>query len=302
MASRRGTISWWRWKKNVPERIHILLPVHNRRELTVRFADALRRQTCRDFHLLLIDDGSTDGTAEAVQALLPQTTVLRGRGDWWWAGCLQQAYLWLGRSSAAPDAIVGICNDDVDIADDFIERAARELAANPATLLLARETGPDGEPEVAGGGVVADLARLRFAPSRDEAAINCLPTRGLFFRWRDFQRIGGFHPRLLRHYLSDYEFTLRAHRRGLRLRVADSFAVRMRSGASGWSREDLFRQPRRRRFAMLWSWRFKENPCSWSGFVWLAVPAWRRPWLLLKVWGNAALLVVRCLVTPIRHE
>jgi GT2 family glycosyltransferase len=280
--------------------MHIILPVHNRKALTVRFAEALRRQTWPNFRLLLVDDGSRDETADAVRAILPQTVVLRGRGDWWWAGCLQQGWLWLRHSPPPPDAIIGICNDDMEVGADFLAGAVRELDDNPETLLLAREIDAATGREQAAG-VSADLTHLRFVPCREAAAINCLPTRGLFFRWRDFERIGGFHPRLLPHYLSDYEFTLRAHRRGLRLRVAGSFSVRTRHGSTGLERADLLRAPRWRRPAMMFSWRFKENPVAWSGFVLLAVPGWRRFWLLLKVWANAAHLLASCLLSPVSH-
>ncbi|MEO8935379.1 MAG: glycosyltransferase, partial [Burkholderiaceae bacterium] len=70
-------------------KIYILLPVHSRRALTERFIRCLQAQTYTDFHVVLIDDGSTDGTAEMVAALLPgRLTILTGTGDWWWGGSL----------------------------------------------------------------------------------------------------------------------------------------------------------------------------------------------------------------------
>ena len=271
------------------EPVYILLPVHNRRAITVRMAEALRSQTRPDFQLVLVDDGSVDGTADAVRAVLSSTVVIRGDGHWWWAGCLQQACDWLAAQGVPDDAMICFLNDDVDIAPDFLALAVAELAACPATLLLARQQAalPGGETKGAGG-VHADLTRLHFAPEANPAAVNCLPTRGLFLRWGDVKRTGGFHPRLLPHYFSDYEFTLRAHRRGLRLRVAEKAGLVLHADQTGWERADLFSRPRRERWGMLFSKRFKENPVTRSGFIWLAV----------RVWGGFTLLVVRCLVVP----
>ncbi len=281
------------------EPVYILLPVHNRRDITVRMAEALRGQTRQDFQLVLVDDGSTDGTADAVRAVLPNAVVIRGDGNWWWAGCLHQACAWLAAKGVPDEAVICFLNDDVDIAPDFLTLAVAELAACPGTLLLARQMGASAVGETRGaGGVYADLARLRFMPETNPSAINCLPTRGLFLRWGDVARAGGFRPRLLAHYFSDYEFTLRAHRRGLRLRVAEKAQLFLQPD-TGWSRADLFTRPRRKRFAMLFSKRFKENPLARSAFVWLAAPLWLRPWLGLRVWGGFALLSLRCLVTPI---
>ncbi len=286
---------------NVDSSLYIVLPVHNRRAITLRFAEALRRQTARGWQLLLVDDGCTDGTAGAVRAILPNTTVLTGGGDWWWAGALQQAWLWLCRTAPTPETIIGICNDDLEFAEDFLAGVRAELATRPGTLLLAREVdAATGKEAVAG--VRADLANLRFFPCADRAAINCLSTRGLFLRWGDFQRIGGFHPALLPHYLSDYEFTVRAYRLGFQLRVADSAVVRSTSHTTGLARDNLWRLPRTRRFAAIFSRRFKENPWALSGFIVLAVPAWRRPWLLLKVWLNTARLLAMSLLRPVVYE
>ena len=277
------------------EPVYILLPVHNRRAVTVRMAQALRDQTWPQVQLVLVDDGSTDGTTDAVRTLLPSAVVIRGDGHWWWAGCLHHACEWLAAKGVSADAVICFLNDDVDIAPDFIALAVGELAACPDTLLLARQA----QGETAGdGGIRADLWRLRFNPESNPSAINCLPTRGLFLRWGDLVRTGGFHPRLLPHYLSDYEFTLRAHRRGLQLRVAEKAALSPQADQTGWSRADLFTRPRRQRFAMLFSRRFKENPLTRSAFVWLAVPFWLRPWVGLRVWGGCMILVLRCLLTP----
>ena len=77
------------------ECIYILLPVHNRREITGDFIDCLEAQTWQHYHLVLIDDGSTDGTEQMVRERVENLTVIRGNGDWWWAGCLQQGFNFL---------------------------------------------------------------------------------------------------------------------------------------------------------------------------------------------------------------
>ena len=60
--------------------IYILLPVHNRREITRDFIDCLVTQTCQNYHLVLIDDGSTDGTDQMVRERVENLTVIRGNG------------------------------------------------------------------------------------------------------------------------------------------------------------------------------------------------------------------------------
>lgn len=283
--------------------VHVLLPVHNRRDVSVSFAGALMRQTWRDFRLILIDDGSTDGTAEAVRAVCPAVEVIKGEGNWWWAGALEQGGRYLASQGIADDAVLLLINDDVEIGQDFLVRAMAEFTPRRDTLMLARQmNATTGEEIDRGGGVHADLRHLRFRAARSAEEINCLPTRGLFLRWKDWRRTGGFRPERLPHYMSDYEFTLRAARAGLALSVARDATVAVQTERTGRSLANLFAMPRAERFRLLCSPRYQDNPRTWTAFVSLTVPVSRRPWLWLKIWVNYLLTVARCVYRPVACE
>lgn len=67
----------------------VIIPAHNRRTITLRCLENLRANGDLDsFHLLVIDDGSTDGTAEDILAAYPQAEVVRGDGTLWWTGAI----------------------------------------------------------------------------------------------------------------------------------------------------------------------------------------------------------------------
>ncbi|MEZ6010193.1 MAG: glycosyltransferase family 2 protein [Planctomycetota bacterium] len=55
----------------------VVLPTFNRRELVVEAIDSVLAQTLADFELLVVDDGSTDGTADAVATRYAQEPRLR---------------------------------------------------------------------------------------------------------------------------------------------------------------------------------------------------------------------------------
>jgi GT2 family glycosyltransferase len=266
-------------------RIYILLPVHNRKAITRGFIECLKAQTFRDYHLVLIDDGSKDGTAEMVKEYIPSVTVLRGKGNWWWAGSLQQGINWLRRQGIDDADAVLITNDDVSIKEDFLEKGARLLADTKNTLLQARLY-CNRTNELIGSGKVFDGETLRFRPALEGEEINCLTTNGLFVRWADLKRIGNFYPKLMPHYISDLEFTIRAHARGLKLASPPELQLLWNMDTSGTRQFD----------PDISFWKFMKiyfsnkhvmNPLHWSAFVLIGKHVQHRPRHIHAIWSKA---------------
>ena len=263
-------------------RVHVLLPVHNRRSITEDFITCLRAQTYRHVHLVLIDDGSTDGTADMVLQHLPQATVVKGKGNWWWGGSLQRGMHVLRAGVAARDDVVLIMNDDTRFEPDFIEKGVAALLARTRNILLAQlYDGTNGK--FLESGVHCDWRRLTFRPVGNSERPNCFSTRGLFMRYEDMREIGGFRPILLPHYGSDYEYTLRARRKGFTL--ATSRDVKL------WGYEDAqttgvrdVALPLPQFLRVIFTKRAVHNPVYWTTFVLLSSP-WRYvPRNLYRVW------------------
>lgn len=272
-------------------KVYILLPVHNRREITRGFVECLKTQTFQDYHLVLIDDGSNDGTAVMVKENIPSVTVLRGTGDWWWAGSLQQGIEWLRHQKVNDDDVVLIINDDVSINKDFMETGTR-LLANMKSALLQSRIYCNKTNKLIGAGKVFDGETLIFRPASEGEAINCLTTNGLFVRWGDLSRIGDFYPKLLPHYLSDFEFTIRAHARGLRLVSPPELELHWNMDTSGLRHFD----------PDISFWKFTRsffsnkhamNPVHWTAFILLGENVQRRPHHIFRIWRYAGLSILK---------
>ncbi|MFZ9305719.1 MAG: glycosyltransferase family 2 protein, partial [Steroidobacteraceae bacterium] len=57
--------------------VSIYLPTHNRADLLVRAARSVLAQTYQNFELLIVDDGSTDGTPEIIWHLAKSDRRIR---------------------------------------------------------------------------------------------------------------------------------------------------------------------------------------------------------------------------------
>ncbi len=259
------------------EKIYILLPVHNRRKVTLCFITCLKAQTFQNYHLVLIDDGSTDGTENMVRAEILALTVIKGNGNWWWAGSLQHGYLWLKSQNVRNSDIVMIINDDTEFEPHFLETAANILKRYTHTLLLAQAYSQQTK-QLIDPGTKIDWRRMEFQPALSQAEINCLSTRGLFLRYSDFIEINGFYPRLLPHYTSDYEFSIRASHKGFQLITNPTLYLWVNEDSTGEHSLSLGNP------FNIFSRKSALNPIYLSIFILLACPWHWKLYNLLRVW------------------
>jgi GT2 family glycosyltransferase len=84
-----GSTAGARLSKQQMNEAFAILPVRNRRELTLRCLRHLRTDGDLDWlNLIVVDDGSSDGTGEAVRTEFPEVHLIRGDGNLWWTGAI----------------------------------------------------------------------------------------------------------------------------------------------------------------------------------------------------------------------
>lgn len=137
----RGATGRSESNRMVAEQLAVVMTVFNRRTQTLaclRSLEAnLRRLPTIEATVFLTDDGSTDGTAQAVQAEFPRCRILPGSGSLFWNGGMRlamaeamrvspQHYLWL--------------NDDVTLVETALETlfetARRSTASGPESIVV----------------------------------------------------------------------------------------------------------------------------------------------------------------------
>lgn len=114
--------------------VEIVTPVHNRRNTTLQCLRSLSRidQTGLKVHIIVVDDGSIDGTSEAIHEQFPDVEIIRGDGNLFYtAGTNRGIQAALIKN---PDYVLGI-NDDSIFDEQFLRHMVRCAQENPRSCV-----------------------------------------------------------------------------------------------------------------------------------------------------------------------
>lgn len=117
-------------------KVELVAPVYNRRETTLQALRSLGRidKTNLEVHTIIVDDGSTDGTADAIRENFPEVQIIKADGTLHYAAGTNR-----GISAALdrnPDYIVTM-NDDAIYHEQFLQRLIGTASENPRSVIGA---------------------------------------------------------------------------------------------------------------------------------------------------------------------
>lgn len=258
--------------------VWVVIPVRNRWHLTKTCLESLALQGCSNSSVVVIDDGSTDGTAEHLAQEFPEVVVLSGDGELWWTGATALGIDWVLERCGEDDFILTL-NNDTTVGSDYIEvlrgvaaaRHGRALVGSVAVDNRDSDTIVDGGPHInwvtAKGGSHHSGESLQAVRGDGIAHTepNLLPGRGTLIPVQCIRDIGNFEAKRLPHYGADYEFSARARRAGYDLVMSYEAPVYSEVEATGvstkrsrlaWGAFWRMFTSRRSPACLLYRWRF----------------------------------------------
>lgn len=212
--------------------LYVTTAVRNRFNITKEFVESLKKQTFKDFRLILVDDGSTDDTDKMIKEKLPESIILYGNGNLWWGGSLHKIYKYIKKNNLKKDDYILIVNDDIKFENNFLLNAIDILNKNPGIIISACGYSSKAKTHK-DGAILYDFKTGVFKLLETNMEGNCASTRALFLKIDDFLKIGGFRPILLPHYASDYEWTIRASRKGYKIMSFENLKYEINEDTTG---------------------------------------------------------------------
>ena len=211
------------------ENVYIIIPVHNRKETTIKCLDTLKQNGDLDkYYVIVVDDGSTDGTSEAIKFLYPDVIILTGDGNLWWTGAIKKGMEYAYQKGA--EYLIWL-NDDCLTRENTINKLVGFCKQESNAIVGCQGYEAKENEVIAFGGYLKENSLIqlmksalvkpqdcRIFPQKPYDVLNgnfvCLP--------RQIVDIVGFpDPQIAPHYFGDFIFTAQAKNRGIHLLVKD---------------------------------------------------------------------------------
>jgi len=200
--------------------IAILMCCHNRIDKTTLCLENIFNQKIFKVDLLvdifLVDDGSIDGTRNAVKDFYPQVIIINGDGQLYWNRGMHLAwktamsvknfdyYLWL--------------NDDTFLFNNALEILFTEINMD---AIVCGSTKSQISQKITYGGFSSINNNLILPNGKYQLSDYCNGNCVLVPK-NVFQKLGNLDP-FFHHALGDFDYSLRARKKGIEIKVAPDF-------------------------------------------------------------------------------
>ncbi len=198
-------------------RVSLVISTHNRKDLLRRCLAAATSQDYPDYEVIVVDDGSTDGTEEMVRREFPQVRYLRQEPNRGPAAARNRGI------EAATGEIVAFTDDDCLVPPDFLARLAEGYRHYPEVAGVGGYL--EAPPEVLAHNLLARYERwvsrhdYGVGPREYVGGMECPAggTNSVSYRRRVLKEVGGFDEGFPFAAGEDADLKYRVAQRGYRL-------------------------------------------------------------------------------------
>ncbi len=234
-------------------KIGILIPVFNNLSFTQKSLDRLYEiisfPGTIDIQILVINDGSTDGTGNWIKDNYPQTHLLPGDGNLWWSGGINLGMKYALRTLGC-DYLLWWNNDILPAEDYFIELEKIILTHKP--MIAGSKIFYAHEPDLVWsmGGIFNTrngMKYMRGMNKKDNPELDVifdadwLPGMGTLLNKEVVQKIGWLDEKNFPQYHGDSDYTYRASLAGIEIKVFPRLKIWNDKSNSGLLHRDSYK-------------------------------------------------------------
>ncbi len=215
----------------------VIIPVHNHIELTKSALKDLNEKipdfSDYNFHIVIVDDGSTDGTADWIISTHPYVHVLRGDGNLWWSGGINMGVRYAIDALKA-DYII-LWNNDITIEPNYFIQLVKIWSQTDENIIIGSKILVHEKPDLiwAMGGYFNPYngkygMYSYFEPNINHAEpveVDWLPGMGTAIHKSVISNIGYWNDKDFPQYHGDSDYTYRAFLKGYKIKVYPDLVI-----------------------------------------------------------------------------
>jgi GT2 family glycosyltransferase len=229
--------------------VYVIIPVFNRKNLTRQCLISLLNQTYTGFQIIVVDDGSTDGTDEMLVTEFKEAIVLKGNGNLWWTGATNLGIEYTLQHSKSPNTdFVLTLNNDLEVPQNYLEKLVQAAMQNGQSIIGSLSVNISNTEQLSFCGVKWNRYTAKYhsiakdfhysykmlkESNQEIVQSDLLPGRGTLIPLIVFLKIGLFDLINFPHYAADEDFSWRARKAGYSLLIPTSTFVKSHIGETG---------------------------------------------------------------------
>ncbi len=206
--------------------IAIVIPVHNRKDVTLHCLKQLRNISTNDFifKVIVIDDGSSDGTGDAIVQNYPEVILLNGDGNLWWAGGVNMGFRYAIDNNFD---FVYTMNDDIVFSDDTLSNLYRSVKHHHAVFTSVAVNPESGKITGSGYKIKGYLRKMRSllngrlydSSESGSLSVDALSSMSTLIPIDIIVDVGFYDESMFPHNYSDIDYSIRIKRKSYELFV-----------------------------------------------------------------------------------
>lgn len=210
------------------EKVAIIIPTYNRNKYLNYLLTQIYEQKISLKNLVInvvvVVDGSTDGTLEMLAKDFPQVHIVKGTGNWWYTKSMNEGFKYA--ENLKPDYVLTL-NDDIEIDNNYVETLVGDIMKFKGNCIMGTLSLTNTIPHKIVEAGIKKIIKWRsklvlyykfLEPVGDKKLKGIypsvvLPGRGMLIPYNILKKMNYFDESF-KQYSSDFDFCLRARKSG----------------------------------------------------------------------------------------
>jgi GT2 family glycosyltransferase len=196
--------------------------------------------------VIVVDDGSTDGTYQYLEENYPEIILLQGDGNLWWAGATNEGVKKALELSSSNEDFILTLNNDLVVVEEYLQELVNVAIKDKPCIVGSVSVNIKNTSKVEFAGLKWNKITAKYSRPKEfkenykdlrsgylTIDTDLLPGRGTLIPISLFKQIGLFDVENFPHYAADDDFSLRGKNFGFKLVVATRAVVKSYVDESG---------------------------------------------------------------------